>query len=281
MTAISGSAAAVTGAASGIGRALALELAMRGCDLALADRDEAELQQLATEIRRDPNRKVSVHRVDVGEPDQIQAFATAAIAAHPSLNILINNAGVALLGTFSEIEQSQMEWLININFWGVVHGTRAFLPHLGQQRAAHIVNLSSIFGIIAPPGQTAYCAAKFAVRGFSESLRHELAMANSPVKLSVVHPGGVATNIARNSPSGTGVTDNARRATMIDRFETMAKTTPAAAALRIIEGIEKNQPRILIGNDARFMDLLQRFRPATYWAVLARRIEKMTAQAGK
>ena len=280
MTAISGSAAAVTGAASGIGRALALELAMRGCDLALADRDEAGLQQLAAEIRRDPDRKVSVHRVDVGEPDQIQAFATAAIAAHPSLNILINNAGVALLGTFSEIEQAQMEWLININFWGVVHGTRAFLPHLGQQRAAHIVNLSSIFGIIAPPGQTAYCAAKFAVRGFSESLRHELAMAKSPVKLSVVHPGGIATNIARNSPSGRGI-DNARRSDMIDRFETFAKKPPAAAALRIIEGIEKNQPRILIGSDARFMDLLQRFRPATYWAVLAKRLEKMAAQSGK
>jgi short-subunit dehydrogenase len=281
MTAISGSAAAVTGAASGIGRALALELAARGCDLALADRDEAGLLELAAEIGRDPARKVSVHRVDVGEPGQIQDFATAAVAAHPGLNVLINNAGVALLGSFAEVEQAQMEWLININFWGVVHGTRAFLPHLSNQRAAHIVNLSSIFGIIAPPGQTAYCAAKFAVRGFSESLRHELAMANSPVKLSVVHPGGVSTNIARNSRTGAGVTDNARRAQSIDRFDAMAKTTPAAAALRIIEGIEKNQPRILIGNDAWFMDLLQRFRPSTYWAVLAKRLEKMAAQAGK
>lgn len=281
MTAISGSAAAVTGAASSIGRALALELAARGCDLALADRDEAGLQALAAEIGRDAKRKVSVHRVDVGEPGQIQDFAIAATAAHPALNILINNAGVALLGSFAEVEQAQMEWLININFWGVVHGTRAFLPHLSGRPAAHIVNLSSIFGIIAPPGQTAYCAAKFAVRGFSESLRHELAMANSSVKLSVVHPGGVSTNIARNSRTGAGVTDNARRAQSIDRFDAMAKTTPAAAALRIIEGIEKNQPRILIGNDARFMDLLQRFRPSTYWAVLARRLEKMAAQAGK
>jgi short-subunit dehydrogenase len=281
MTAISGSAAAVTGAASGIGRALALELAARGCDLALADRDEAGLQVLAAEIGRHPGRKVSVHRVDVGEPGQIQDFAAAATAAHPSLNILINNAGVALLGSFAEVEQAQMEWLININFWGVVHGTRAFLPHLSSQPAAHIVNLSSIFGIIAPPGQTAYCAAKFAVRGFSESLRHELEMANSPVKLSVVHPGGVATNIVRNSRAGTGVTDNARRAQSIDRFDAMAKTTPTAAALRIIEGIEKNQPRILIGNDAWFMDLLQRFRPATYWAVMAKRLAKMAAQAGK
>jgi len=240
MTAIRGSAAAVTGAASGIGRALALELA----------------------------------------PSQIEEFAQAAIAAHAGLNIVVNNAGVALLGQFNEIDQAQMDWLMNINFWGVVHATRAFLPHLGRQREAHIVNLSSIFGIIAPPGQTAYAAAKFAVRGFSESLRHELQMAASPVKLSVVHPGGVATNIVRNSRTGTGMTDNARRSQMIERFEVAAKTTPAAAALRIIAGIEKNAPRILIGNDARFMDLLQRLRPGTYWAVLARRIEKMT-NAGK
>ena len=281
MTAIPGSAAAVTGAASGIGRALALELAARGCDLALADRDEAGLQQVAAEIARDGKRKVSTHRLDVAEPGQIQEYAAAATSAHPSLNIVINNAGVALLGQFSEIDQAQMDWLFNINFWGTVHGTRAFLPHLARQPAAHIVNLSSIFGIIAPPGQTAYCAAKFAVRGFSESLRHELAMANSSVRLSVVHPGGVSTNIARNSRTGSGVTDNARRAQAIDRFDAVAKTTPAAAALRIIQGIEKNQPRILIGNDARFMDLLQRFRPATYWAVLAKRIAKAAGEKGK
>jgi short-subunit dehydrogenase len=281
MSAIPGSAAAVTGAASGIGRALALELAARGCDLALADRDEAGLQAVAAEIAKAGSRKVSLHRVDVGEPGQIQDFASAATSAHPGLNIVINNAGVALLGQFSEIDQAQMDWLFNINFWGTVHATRAFLPHLSARPAAHIVNLSSIFGIVAPPGQTAYCAAKFAVRGFSESLRHELAMANSSVRLSVVHPGGVATNIARNSRTGTGVTDNARRAQSIDRFDAVARTTPAAAALRIITGIEKNQPRILIGNDARLMDLVQRFRPATYWAVLTRLIAKMTAQAGK
>jgi short-subunit dehydrogenase len=280
MTAIPGSAAAITGAAGGIGRALALALAGRGCDLALADRDEAGLQTLAAEIARAHPRKVTLHTVDVGVPSEIEAFAHAAIAAHPVLNIVINNAGVALMGMFDEVDQAQMEWLININFWGVVHGTRAFLPHLSKQPEAHIVNLSSIFGIIAPPGQTAYAAAKFAVRGFSESLRHELAMANSPVRLSVVHPGGVATNIARNSRPGVGMTDNARRAQSIERFDAVAKTTPAAAALRIIQGIEKNQPRILIGNDARTMDLLQRFRPATYWAVLARKIEKM-AKAGK
>jgi short-subunit dehydrogenase len=280
MTAISGSAAAITGAASGIGRALALELAARGCDLALADRDEAGLATLAAEIAKVHQRKVTVHTVDVGVPQEIEAFAQAATAAHPVLNIVINNAGVALMGMFDEVDQAQMEWLININFWGVVHGTRAFLPHLSKKPEAHIVNLSSIFGIIAPPGQTAYAAAKFAVRGFSESLRHELAMAGSPVRLSVVHPGGVSTSIARNSRTGTGMIDNARRAKSIERFDAVAKTTPAAAALRIIVGIEKNQPRILIGNDARTMDLLQRFRPATYWAVLARKIEKM-AKAGK
>jgi short-subunit dehydrogenase len=280
MTAIRGAAAAVTGAAGGIGRALALELAARGCDLALADRDDAGLQTLAAEIAKAGSRKVSTHRVDVSEPQAIEDFASAAIAAHPGLNSVVNNAGVALMGTFTEIDQAQMDWLMNINFWGVVRSTRAFLPHLSRQREAHLVNLSSIFGIVAPPGQTAYAAAKFAVRGFSESLRHELQMAASPVKLSVVHPGGVATNIARHSRVGVGMTDNARRAQSIERFDAVAKTTPQAAALRIIRGIEKNEPRILIGNDARFMDLLQRLRPGTYWRVMARRIEKM-AKKGK
>ncbi|MEY9293823.1 short-subunit dehydrogenase [Bradyrhizobium ottawaense] len=258
MTAIRG-AAAITGAASGIGRALAIELAQRGCDLALADRDEAGLKTLAAEIGA--GRKVSVHRIDVGEPDDIAQFANEAISAHPALGIVVNNAGVALMGSFEEIDQAQMDWLFDINFWGVVHGTRAFLPHLKTRPEAHIVNLSSIFGIIAPPGQSAYAAAKFAVRGFSESVRHELAVAGSPVRLSVVHPGGVATAIARNSRTGVGVTDNSRRAQSIERFETAARTTPKDAALRIIRGVEKNEPRILIGNDARFMDLLQRFRP--------------------
>jgi short-subunit dehydrogenase len=282
MTAIPGAAIAVTGAASGIGRALAIELSARGADLALADRDEAGLQSVAAEIAQSNKttpRKVSLHRIDVSERDQIAAFAREAVAAHPALNILINNAGVALLGQFHEIDQAQMEWLVNINFWGVVHSTRAFLPHLASRPAAHIVNLSSIFGIVAPPGQTAYAAAKFAVRGFSESLRHELQMAKSPVRMSVVHPGGIKTNIVRNSRAGVGVTDNERRVQSIERFDAIAQTSPKDAALRIIKGIEKNQPRILIGGDARFMDLLQRFRPATYWNVMAKRIEKMSKKA--
>jgi short-subunit dehydrogenase len=279
MTAIRGAAAAITGAASGIGRALAVELAARGADVALADRDEAGLQTVAAEIGGKHRVKVTTYRVDVGEPAEIEGFAQRATAAHPGLNILVNNAGVALLGQFSEIDQAQMDWLMNINFWGVVHATRAFLPHLATRLEAHIVNLSSIFGIVAPPGNTAYAAAKFALRGFSESLRHELQMAKSPVRLSVVHPGGVATNIVRNSQSGSGISDNARRAETIERFDRIAKMTPQAAALRI-KGIEKNEPRILIGNDARFMDILQRFRPGTYWSVMARRIEK-AAKKGK
>ena len=275
MTAIDGAATAVTGAASGIGRALAVELAARGSDLALADRDEAGLHSVAAEIAAMTSRKVTVHRVDVSEQEQIADFAKAAISAHPALNILINNAGVALLGQFDEIDQAQMEWLFNINFWGVVHSTRAFLPHLATRPQGHIVNISSIYGIVAPPGQTAYSSAKFAVRGFSESLRHELQTAKSPVRLSVVHPGGVKTNIVRNMRMGAAITDNERRATAIELFDQFAGTTPKDAALRIIAGIEKNRPRILIGNDARLMDLLQRFRPATYWHVLGRRVEKM------
>ena len=278
MTAIRGTAA-ITGAASGIGRALAHELAARGCDLALADRDEAGLASLADEIARSA-RQVSTHRLDVGDARAVADFAEAATRAHPALNILINNAGVALAGTFAEISQADMEWLFNINFWGIVHGTRAFLPHLSRQPEAHIVNLSSIFGIVAPPGQTAYAAAKFAVRGFSESLRHELAAARSPVKLSVVHPGGVATAIARNARMGQGMTDNERRVQGIDRFERLAKTTPKQAALRIIKGIERNEPRILIGSDARFMDVLQRLMPGTYWKVMAKQLEKAAAKTG-
>src|SRR5689334_14874745 len=279
MTIISGRAVAITGAASGIGRALALELAGRGADLALADRDEAGLAAVAAELAKAGARNVTAHRVDIGEVNQIAVFADAAAGAHPSLNILINNAGVTLLGQFHEIDQAQMEWLFNINFWGTVHTTRAFLPQLARQREAHIVNVSSIFGIVAPPGQSAYCASKFAVRGFSESLRHELAAARSPVRLSVVHPGGVATNIVRNSRTGVGVSDNARRAQAIEWFDAAARTTPTAAARTIIAGIEKNRPRILIGSDARLMDLLQRLLPATYWSVLQRRLGRETPQA--
>ena len=231
MTAISGSAAAVTGAASGIGRALALELAARGCDLALADRDEAGLQQVAAEIGKnaraqghDASRRCRRARADPGFCESRDRRASRAQHRHqqcrrrPARRLQRGRPGADGVA-----DQHQ--------FLG--RGARhARLPaaSFANSREAHIVNLSSIFGIIAPPGQTAYCAAKFAVRGFSESLRHELAMANSPVKLSVVHPGGVLTNIVRNSRTGAGITDNARRAQSIDRFDAIAKTTPPVAA---------------------------------------------------
>ena len=276
MIEFAGNAAAVTGAASGIGRALALQLATRGCDLALADIDEAGLAAVADELARTYQRKALVRRVDVADPLQVAEFAREATAAFPRLCLLINNAGVALQGQFEELELTQIQWLMGINFWGVVHGTQAFLPHLQRQPQAHIVNLSSIFGIIGPPGNCAYAASKFAVRGFSESVRHELETSNSPVRLSVVHPGGVKTNIARNSQVGARLRDRADRAQMLERFEQMARTTPQDAAQRIIRGIERNEPRILIGVDARIMDWIQRLRPARYWTWLARAAGRMT-----
>ena len=271
-----GTAAAITGAASGIGRALALELAARGCDLALSDLDDAGLESVAKEITGTQGRRVTVRRVDVADAKQIEAFAQAAVADFPALSIVINNAGVALLGQFDEFDNAQMAWLMGINFWGVVYGTRAFLSHLRSRPQAHIVNISSIFGIVAPAGQSAYSASKFAVRGFSESLRHELAMSNSPVRLSVVHPGGIATNIARNARTGVNVRDSVSSAELGDRFEKLARTSPAAAAQRIVRGIERNEPRILIGADARLLDLIQRLRPATYWALLARTFNRLS-----
>ena len=270
-----GSAAAITGAASGIGRALALALAARGCDVALADLDQDGLESVARQITATHARKVTTQRVDVADAGQIEDFSTAAIAAFPTLNLLINNAGVALLGHFDEFDQAQMAWLMDINFWGVVRGTRAFMPHLQSRPLAHIVNISSIFGIIAPPGQSAYSASKFAVRGFSESLRHELAMNKSSVRLSVVHPGGVKTNIARKARSGSNLRESVSMAELGERFERLARTTPETAAQRIVRGIERNEPRILIGSDAKYLDLIQRFRPSTYWALLARLFDRM------
>lgn len=278
MTKLSGSAAVVTGAANGIGAALARELVARGCDVALADRDEARMKDVATSLAA-LGRNVTTHAVDVSDNAQVERLAAAVIGQHPGLNIVINNAGVALSGQFHEVSLADIEWLMGINFWGVVYGTRAFLPHLRQQHEAHIVNLSSIFGIIAPPGQTAYAAAKFAARGFSESLRHELEMANSPVRLSVVHPGGVATGIARSARVGASMTDNKRRAEMIDRFEKLAPTTPDEAAARIIAGIERNEPRIVVGPDARRIDIVQRLFPTTYWPRIRNSVEKTIAKA--
>ena len=274
-----GSAAAITGAASGIGRALALELAARGCDVALADLDEAGLESAAKEIIATHGRRVTMRRVDVADPNQIQDFAASSVAEFPSLNILINNAGVALLGQFDEFDHTQMAWLMDINFWGVVRGTRAFMAHLKSRPQSHIVNISSIFWShrlllpVNPPVRRRNLRFRPAPRS---PLRHELAMSNSTLRLSVVHPGGVKTNIARKARSGAHLRESVSSNELGNRFEQMARTSPAAAARRIVRGIERNEPRILIGADARYLDIIQRLRPATYWALLAGAFKRMT-----
>ena len=274
MTKLQGAAAAVTGAASGIGRALAGALAERGCSLALADRDQAGLDAVAAPLAAKPGITVTTHRLDVSDATAVAAFAATAAASHPGLNIIVNNAGVALMGDHDEVELADMQWLMNINFWGVVHGCRAFMPHLVRQPEAHIVNISSVFGLMGPPGQTAYAAAKFAVRGYTDSLRYELAERGGRIKVTTVHPGGIKTNIVRNAR--TVASKSNQRAQLEEGFERMARSTPAQAADSIIAGILENNPRVLIGSDARMIDRLQRLMPVGYYKWL-RRIAQRSA----
>jgi short-subunit dehydrogenase len=270
MRALAGTVAVVTGAASGIGRALALRLAQEGCMLALGDVDTARLAESAAAVRQIGVR-VSAHQVDVSDAAAMEEFRDAVLREHGRVALLVNNAGVAMIGTVAELSLDDIAWLMGVNFWGMVHGVKLFLPVLQQQYDAHIVNLSSIFGIIAPPGQSAYAASKFAVRGFSEALRHELAAAGSTVKLSVVHPGGIRTQIAASARAAAGVS-NTRRSQGIARFDAIARTTPEAAAERIVRGILKDEKRILIGGDARFLDYVQRLLPASYWRIAGRNL---------
>lgn len=266
--------AVVTGAASGIGRALALHLAAAGARLALADVRVTELTETARLINGD---RVSIHNLDVSDREGVAAFADEVVRQHGHVNLLINNAGVALAGTLAELTLDDIEWLMGVNFWGVVYGVKHFLPLLEQQPQAHIVNISSIFGIIAPPGQAAYAASKFAVRGFTESLRHELRQAGSRVRVSAVHPGGVRTNIARWAKRGAGATPAALQRE-IEFFDEVAKTTPAAAAARIVRGIERNEERILVGVDARLIERVQRWLPVRYWGLLEPMLKIMVKQ---
>ena len=261
--------AVITGAGSGIGRALAVLLAGRGATLALADLNPDSLE--ATRVLCG-HATVSTHALDVSSKVQVADLADSVQLEHGGVSLLVNNAGVALGGRFEDYSLGDIEWLMNINFWGVVYGCYSFLPLLEGQSQAHIVNVSSIFGILAPPEQTAYCASKFAVRGFSESLRHELE--GSTVGLSVVHPGGIRTAIARSARVGS----RARRSPLeldqaLQNFEQNLVTSPMDAAHTILEGIEKNAPRILIGRDARDADLIGRLFPATYWKLLKSRIK--------
>jgi short-subunit dehydrogenase len=262
--------AVVTGAAGGIGRAIATALARRGCHLALADIDAANLERTATELAA-LGVRVSRHRLDVADADAVAAFPGVVTAEHSGVDVLVNNAGVAIGGTFEQIAPADFDWLFNINFWGVVRMTRAFLPLLHRSDEARLVNLSSLFGLIAPPGQTAYAASKFAVRGFSESLRHELA--KTRVGVTVVHPGGVATSIAKNArpPQGVSIADDLR---MRQAFERMLTLPAEVAGEIIVRGVERRQSRILVGSDAKFAALIERLSPVNYWRVLSRGIKR-------
>lgn len=268
---VAGRTAVITGAASGIGRGTALALAKRGCDLALADLNEAGLAETAA-LAEAHGVKVSRHRIDVAGRESVAAFPDRVLAAHGRADLLFNNAGVAIGGTFEQVAEEDFDWLMEINFWGVVRMTRAFLPLLRSSGEARIVNISSIFGIIAPPGQTAYSASKFAVRAFSESLRRELEEEGANIGVTVVHPGGINTSIAKSArpPRGVNAIDLAEQKA---RFEKFLKMPPEKAGEIIVRGVEKERPRVLVGGDARVMAIIERLAPVSYWKLLGRAVK--------
>ncbi len=263
----SNSVAVITGAASGIGRALAVRLAEEKiAGIAVSDVNEEGLAETAAMVEK-LGVPVSTHLTDVSDISQVQQFAEDVLAKHGRVTHLINNAGVGVIGTFEQLSIEDFEWLMGINFWGVVYGCKVFLPILKQQQAAHIVNVSSVFGFIAPEEQSAYCSSKFAVRGFTESLKHELAETN--IAVSCVHPGGILTNIVRNSRVGEGTPDEwKQQGTRL--FDKVAKTSPETAANAIVAGIKARNPRILIGKDAFAISILSRLFPQRYLGIMER-----------
>ena len=264
----SGKVAAITGAGSGIGQATAIALAEKGCHLSLSDVNDKGLAQTLEKLRPYPV-KVTTHHVDVGDRAAVYQYAEDSVKEHGKVNLIINNAGVGLGETVEAMSYENFEWLMNINFWGVVYGTKAFLPHLKQSGDGHVVNISSIFGIIGVPTQAAYNAAKFAVKGFTESLREELDIEGGCVSATCIHPGGVKTNIARNSRMGEmGSMSIGGQDEVADLFDHIAMSTPEQAANAILRGVQKNQRRVLIGADAVMMDATQRLMPTAYQRVL-------------
>jgi len=263
---LAGRTAVITGAANGIGRAIAVSLARRCCHLALADIDEDGMASTA-ELIRTSGVRVSRHRIDVADRLAVAEFPTLVAAEHGGVDVLVNNAGVAVGGTFEQVSDEDFEWLFEINFWGVVRMTRAFMPLLHASDDARLVNLSSIYGVVAPPEQTAYSASKFAVRGLSEALRHELN--GTRIGVTVVHPGGVATSIAENARVPAGVTEEeiARRR---EKYRKLLRMPPEIAGETIVRGIEQRKERILIGSDAKIISLIARLVPVSYWKVLLR-----------
>ncbi len=260
----------VTGAGSGIGRATAISLARRGCHLALADINEDGLRQTA-DLAKAAGVRVTTHRLDVADRELVRALPAEVSAAHGRIDVLVNNAGVALGGTFEQVSEADFDWLMEINFHGVVRMTRAFLPYLQAGDDSRIVNVSSLYGLVSPPGQAAYSASKFAVRGFSNALRHELE--GSSVGVSVVHPGGVATSIARSArvPLGIPADEIERRKTMSEK---LLRMPPEKAGEIIVQGIEKRKARILVGTDAKIVAVLERFSPVHYWKLLKKGVKQ-------
>lgn len=267
MTLSKRSVAVVTGAASGIGRALAVRFAQeRIAGVAISDVNEVGLKETASMVDATAV-PVSTHVMDVSDLTAVKRFADEVLAKHGRVTHLVNNAGVGLIGTFDQLTIEDFEWLMGINFWGVVYCTKVFLPTLLEQDSAHVVNVSSVFGLIAPSEQTAYASSKFAVRGFTESLRHELVETN--VSVSCVHPGGIKTNIVRNSRIGSDTPADWKQQG-VKFFDKVAKTSPEEAADVILRGIRERNPRMLIGRDAVGISLMSRLFPKRYLAIIER-----------
>lgn len=266
--------AVVTGAASGIGAATASALAARGCHLALADRAEEGLRETAR-LAEARGVRVTQHVLDVTDGAAVDALPAAVEAAHGRVTVLVNNAGVSVVGRFEEMSDDDFRWLFDVNFFAVVALTRGFLPLLLRQPRARVVNVSSLFGIIAPAEQTAYAASKFAVRGFSEALRHELA--GTSVGVTVVHPGGVRTAIATSGRVAARADADAAAATAAAFTKVFLRLPPEKAGEAIARAVERGRNRLLIGTDARLGDVLQRTLPATYWNRLRGGFERFKA----
>ncbi|MEY2932908.1 MAG: hypothetical protein RL033_3657 [Pseudomonadota bacterium] len=264
-----GKVVAITGASSGIGRALACAFAERGARLAISDIDEAQLVETAARARQ-LGAEVHVTVVDVSQRAAVFAWAGAVAGHFGRVNLIANNAGVSVIAPISELKLEDFEWLMNINFWGVVHGTQAFLPHLIQSGDGHVVNVSSIFGIMAAPTQSAYNAAKFAVKGFTESLRMEMLLERRPVGVTSVHPGGILTNIVRSSRHSDSQGKLHRdRAQAVRDFETrLARNSPEYCARAILRGVQRNEAQLLVGSDAKLIDLLVRWLPCRYQSLV-------------
>ncbi|HUR13334.1 MAG TPA: SDR family NAD(P)-dependent oxidoreductase [Mycobacteriales bacterium] len=260
MKSFQGQVAVITGAASGIGRGLALELAREGARLALSDIDAAGLAQTAA-LARALGAEVDEQRVDVAQREQVVAYAEHVRVRFGAVHLVVNNAGIALTGDVRDMDVKDVERVLDVDFWGVVHGTMAFLPHLVDSGEGTLVNISSLFGLIAMPGQSAYNAAKFAVRGFTEALRQEVLLSGEPVTVTCVHPGGIRTSIARNA-TAVGGHDAQALSELFDAR--LARISPERAARVILAGARRGRARVLIGADAKALDLLQRLTGSGY-----------------